>query len=192
VVLFGAPLKIELPPETHSFKPGPGSELANGQCLACHSVEYVLTQPPEPRAFWEGSVKKMRDKFGAQIPDDQVEPLVNYLTLNYGIASSAGVVAGAGVTAAQTTQTTPTSQMTGEELVTRFGCFSCHSVTTNWVGPAYLKVAAKYRDDKDAYAKIAEQIHKGGSGKWGPTIMPPFPMITDAEARKLADWILSR
>ncbi|HEX4647166.1 MAG TPA: hypothetical protein VH598_16300, partial [Verrucomicrobiae bacterium] len=76
--------KIALPLETASFKPGPGSELANAQCLTCHSVEYVLTQPPLPQTFWASSVKKMREKFGASIPEDQVEPLVKYLTANYG------------------------------------------------------------------------------------------------------------
>src|SRR5512141_225840 len=44
--LFAAPVKIDLPAETDAFKPAPGVELANGQCLSCHSVEYVVTQPP--------------------------------------------------------------------------------------------------------------------------------------------------
>jgi len=35
-------------------------------------------------------------------------------------------------------------------------------------------------------------LPKGGSGKWGPIIMPPFPAVTDAETKALADWILSR
>ena len=190
--LSAAVVKIELPPETHSFKPGTGSELANGQCLVCHSVEYVFTQPPQPRTYWASSVKKMREKFGAQIPEEQVEPLVSYLTKNYGVGSDAIVGATAQTTATPTKPVASAISMTGEGVVTHYGCLSCHSVATNWVGPSYLNVAAKYRDDKEAYTKIAEQIHKGGSGKWGPTIMPPFPMMSDAEARKVADWILSR
>src|SRR5256885_2188285 len=65
-----APMKIESPPETEAFKHAPGSEIANGQCLTCHSVEYVGTQPLMPRAFWAGSVKKMQEKYGAQIPQE--------------------------------------------------------------------------------------------------------------------------
>src|SRR5690349_16303892 len=82
------PVKITLPAETGVFKPGPGSEVANGQCLPCHSVDYVTMQPPMPRAFWAASVKKMREKFGAEIPEDQAELLVNYLVRNYGTESS--------------------------------------------------------------------------------------------------------
>ncbi|HKW27715.1 MAG TPA: cytochrome c, partial [Verrucomicrobiae bacterium] len=84
--LAAAPLKIELPPETGTFKPGRGVEIANGQCLVCHSVEYVATQPPLPRTFWASSVKKMREKYGSTIPEEQVEALLDYLTAHYGIA----------------------------------------------------------------------------------------------------------
>ncbi len=67
--MFAGELKITLPSETALFKPAPGFILANSQCLPCHSVEYVLTQPPMPQAFWLAEVKKMREKFSAQIPE---------------------------------------------------------------------------------------------------------------------------
>ena len=86
--LTAGPMRIELPAETGVFKTGPGVEIANGQCLVCHSVEYVATQPPLPRAFWTASVKKMREKYGAAIPEEQVEPLLDYLALHYGAATT--------------------------------------------------------------------------------------------------------
>src|SRR5207237_5593755 len=92
LVVRGAPMKIEFPPETEAFKHAPGSEIANGQCLTCHSVEYVATQPLMPRAFWAGSVKKMQEKYGAQIPQEQVETLVDYLTRNYGTGTNAPTI----------------------------------------------------------------------------------------------------
>jgi mono/diheme cytochrome c family protein len=72
------PVKFELPRETETFKPGNGFEIANAQCLICHSADYVAIQPPMSRAFWKGSVQKMQQKYGAIIPDEQVEPLVGY------------------------------------------------------------------------------------------------------------------
>src|SRR5881227_3038785 len=78
-------LDIQLPAETGVFKQDLGAELANGQCLTCHSVEYVVIQPPMQRAFWKAEVVKMQQKYGAQIPDAQVEPVVDYLTKNYGV-----------------------------------------------------------------------------------------------------------
>ena len=83
--LLGAgEVAITLPPETGIYKAGPGVELAQANCLMCHSTEYVSTQPPMPRKFWEASIKKMKEKFGAPIPDAQVTVLVDYLTATYG------------------------------------------------------------------------------------------------------------
>ena len=185
---FAGEMKIELPPETGSFKPGPGAEMANGQCLVCHSVEYVQMQPVSPRAFWAASVKKMREKFGAQIPADQIEPLTDYLARNYGTETN---LATTSITAAMNTPT-PAQTLSGETVAGKYGCLACHNVDVKIVGPPYKAIAAKYQNDATAPAKIAEQIHKGGSGKWGPVIMPPFPMVNEAETRALTEWILSR
>ncbi len=78
-----APL-ITLPPETASFKPGAGAEFASGQCLVCHSAQYVSTQPIMPRGFWKAAVEKMQKKYGAPISEDQIAPLVEYLVHTYG------------------------------------------------------------------------------------------------------------
>lgn len=180
-------MKIELPPETASFKPGAGAQLANGQCLVCHSVDYVVTQPPFPRAFWAASVKKMRETFGAQIPPELVEPLVDYLARNYGTETNPPAAAVNGTLAAG-----PQESLSGETVAGKYGCLACHNVEIKIVGPPYKAIAAKYQNDPQAVAKITEQIHKGGSGKWGPVIMPPFPMVSDAETQALAAWILSR
>ncbi len=78
-------LTIELPAETGKLKSGPGSDLANRQCLTCHSADYVVVQPPgKPLAFWKAEVEKMKKVYGAPIPDDQIEPIAQYLTREYG------------------------------------------------------------------------------------------------------------
>ena len=82
--LRAAEVTITLPTETGAYKQAPGAELAQANCLICHSTEYVALQPPMPRKFWEASVKKMKEKFGAPMPDAQVAALVDYLTANYG------------------------------------------------------------------------------------------------------------
>jgi hypothetical protein len=82
--VHAAEVSIVLPPETGTYKKTPGVELMQANCLMCHSSEYVASQPPMPRKFWEASVKKMKEKFGAPTPDAQVSALVDYLTANYG------------------------------------------------------------------------------------------------------------
>ncbi len=78
----------------------------------------------------------------------------------------------------------------GLQLATKYGCFGCHNTTVKIVGPAYRDIAAKYKSDPDPFAKIDQQIHSGGSGKWGPIIMPPFPQVNAAETKVLAEWIM--
>jgi cytochrome c len=51
-------------------------------------------------------------------------------------------------------------------------------------------VAATYRNDPDAVAKLSDQIEKGGGGKWGVVPMPPLGAKVAAEDRQqLARWI---
>jgi hypothetical protein len=76
---MGGTVKIDLPPETARFKPGPGMDVAVKSCMTCHSVDYIYMQPPLTKEQWHGEVVKMIKVFGAQIPESDVEPIVNYL-----------------------------------------------------------------------------------------------------------------
>jgi len=77
------------------------------------------------------------------------------------------------------------------ELAKKYNCLACHSVDKKVVGPAYKDVAAKYRNDKTAEAKLIEKVKKGGSGVWGQIPMPPNSSVPDADVKKLVDWVLS-
>jgi sulfite dehydrogenase (cytochrome) subunit B len=74
----------KLPPETARLKPGPGVELVTTQCFICHSADYISTQPPMTRAAWTATVTKMKEKYGAPITPESIEPVVNYLVERYG------------------------------------------------------------------------------------------------------------
>jgi len=78
-----------------------------------------------------------------------------------------------------------------EALAKKYNCLACHSVDKKVVGPAYKDVAAKYRNDKTAEAKLIEKVKKGGSGVWGQIPMPPNTAVPDADVKKLVEWVLS-
>ena len=61
---------------------------------------------------------------------------------------------------------------------------ACHAKDKKMIGPAFKEIAAKYKGQKDAEAKLAQKIKKGGGGVWGPMPMPPN-QVTDAEALEL-------
>ncbi|HUS36316.1 MAG TPA: cytochrome c [Verrucomicrobiae bacterium] len=77
-----------LPEERIVVPPGPGSELVSTQCITCHSPDYMAIQPSLNRATWTATVTKMKDKYGAPIPAEQVEAVVNYLVKTYGTEKS--------------------------------------------------------------------------------------------------------
>ncbi len=76
-------------------------------------------------------------------------------------------------------------------LATTKNCMACHTTDKKLVGPAYKDVAAKYAGDKTAADKLATKIQKGGAGVWGPVPMPANTQVNDAEAKKLAAWVLT-
>ena len=80
-----ATVSISLPGDAgFAFKPGPGATLAQQACLTCHSSAYVSTQPVFTKAQWTAEVTKMRAVYGAPITAEQIAPLADYLTANYG------------------------------------------------------------------------------------------------------------
>jgi len=76
-------------------------------------------------------------------------------------------------------------------LATSKNCMSCHTVERKVIGPAFKDVAAKYRGNAGAVDMLANKIMKGGSGVWGPVPMPANNQVNEAEAKKLAAWVLS-
>ena len=82
--------------------------------------------------------------------------------------------------------------MADEALAKSKNCMACHSVANKIVGPAYKDVAKKYAGDKTAADKLAAKIVKGGSGVWGAVPMPANPQVSEADAKKLAAWVLSQ
>ncbi len=79
----------------------------------------------------------------------------------------------------------------GEDLLKKSGCTACHSIDKKLVGPPYVEVAAKYKGDAGAAAKLADKVKKGGSGVWGQVPMPPNPQVSDADIKTMVTYILT-
>ncbi|MGR4867918.1 c-type cytochrome [Variovorax sp. LARHSF232] len=69
-------------------------------------------------------------------------------------------------------------------------CMACHAVDKKVIGPSFKDVAAKYKDSKGAVDLLAGKIVKGGAGVWGPVPMPANTQVSEADAKKLAAWVL--
>jgi sulfite dehydrogenase (cytochrome) subunit B len=78
---------ITLPPDGVQLRPSPlpGYAKAQASCVACHSAEYMLYQPPSaPRPYWDAMVKRMKTVFKAPIDDADMPLIVDYLVKTYG------------------------------------------------------------------------------------------------------------
>jgi len=79
-----------------------------------------------------------------------------------------------------------------EELAKKLNCFACHATDKKLVGPSYKDVAAKYRDNPKAEAKLFDKVKKGGQGVWGQVPMPPNAQVPDGDIKALVKWIMSQ
>ena len=86
-VVRAAPRGSALPEETATLADGPHLDVVRGNCVSCHSAEYITTQPrglADPRAFWAAEVAKMRHAYGAPVDEADVPKIVEYLVQVYG------------------------------------------------------------------------------------------------------------
>lgn len=83
------------------------------------------------------------------------------------------------------------SSGSGLRLVKASDCLRCHGMERYYVGPSFQLIAARYRDRADAVDYLARRIRNGSVGEWGRTVMPRNPQITEAQAREMAQWLVS-
>lgn len=74
-----AAINVDLPSGAVAFPHGDGADIANANCLICHSAGMVLRQPPLTVAEWRTEIEKMKTSFGAPIPSEQIDELAHYL-----------------------------------------------------------------------------------------------------------------
>lgn len=90
------------------------------------------------------------------------------------------------------TQANAVDAKAAQALAQKSGCLACHSIDKKVLGPSYKDVAAKYKGNKAAEAKLIAKVKSGGSGVWGPMPMPAnSPQIKDADIKTIVQWILT-
>ena len=179
----------KLPPETAVLRSStlPGYAIALQKCGNCHSADYINQQPPHMSLTqWTGEMTKMQHSYGAPIDESEIKLLGIYLAATYGDATT---VSSADMTPAVASQSDgPGGDV--HSVLDRNACLSCHATQQKVVGPSYHDVAARYQGDPQARSKVEANIRAGGSGKWGPVPMPPFPNLSPGDLQALADFVL--
>ena len=92
---------------------------------------------------------------------------------------SAGLLASAG------------NALASEAMAKKYNCLACHAMDKKLIGPSYKDVAAKYKGEAGAEAKLVAKVKNGGAGVWGQVPMPPNAAVPDADIKTLVKWVLS-
>jgi len=79
----------------------------------------------------------------------------------------------------------------GQALVEASDCKTCHHPTNKIIGPSHTDVAKKYDFTRANIGLLASKIIKGGQGVWGEIPMTPHADIPQADAEKMAMYVLS-
>ena len=108
-------------------------------------------------------------------------------------AEAAAAAAPAAVAEAPTAPAQPAvlSEADALPLLKKNGCLVCHSIPKKVVGPAYKDVAAKYRGQDGAEAKLIAKVTKGGSGVWGNIPMPSQQKAGEDNIKALVRFVLA-
>jgi mono/diheme cytochrome c family protein len=88
--LAAAPQDYALPEPTAQLRAPadpahrPGFEAAQGNCMVCHSVDYIAMQPPKKGAgFWDSEVTKMVKVYHAPVGEADAKAIAAYLAATY-------------------------------------------------------------------------------------------------------------
>ena len=73
--------------ETVVLRDAPGRDLTLARCVICHSVDYIEANAPVmDRALWQKTIRKMVDRYGAPVTDEDASTILDYLTAQYSAA----------------------------------------------------------------------------------------------------------
>jgi len=70
--------------EAIQLKEGPGRDLTLSRCITCHSLDYIeMNAAVLDRAGWQKTIRKMTERFGAFLSDQEAAEILEYLSANY-------------------------------------------------------------------------------------------------------------
>lgn len=79
----------------------------------------------------------------------------------------------------------------GLALAQKNHCLECHSIEKKVIGPAWMDVSKRYKDDKGAEDRLVVKVSTGGYGNWGNMPMPALaPDVKEKDIRALVRFVL--
>ena len=84
------------------------------------------------------------------------------------------------------------SAFADDALLKKSNCMGCHKMEGKLVGPGFKEIAAKYKGDATAQAKMETKVAKGGAGAWGTMPMPAMATVKPEDIKTMVAYILTK
>ena len=68
-------------------------------------------------------------------------------------------------------------------------CSSCHDGSVSNIGPSLKAITKRYKG-KPVVGELAQRIRAGSEGRWGEVPHPAYEGLDEADALRIAKWIL--
>lgn len=180
VLLFTALLSTSVLSE-ETLISGPGATLTENKCKICHELQHIRRSKLS-RGEWADNLRNMKER-GTPMDDAEMAVILDYLSTYYG--------RGAAPAAAPDTLAAADADPV-KKILDANACSGCHALERRVVGPSFMEVSLKYRDDPAAKGRLSSRIRQGGQGVWGAVPMPPNPAVSEPDLDAVVSWILSR
>ena len=189
------------PKNTHDFnmwKARGKGDIKNEACMKdCIKKIEITSVLPDYACDAHGNIAEQNRHFGAVRGADKLiacdpHPSIAELNSTYNAPYKPGASTKA-ITVAITKPTTvapEVTETTGVEMLKQNKCTACHGMTKKIVGPGFSEIAAKYKGDANAEARLIGVVTNGGSGVWGGS-MPPHGHIKAENIKTMVQAILS-
>lgn len=78
----------------------------------------------------------------------------------------------------------------GYTLIAQNDCKTCHNPYRQTIGPAYIAVARRYKNNEDNLKTLVKKVKAGGAGNWGEAAMNAHPNLEDDDISTMVSYIL--
>ncbi len=78
----------------------------------------------------------------------------------------------------------------GYRQIARSDCKTCHNTYARTIGPAYIDIAKRYRNNPDNVAMLIGKVKNGGSGVWGESVMSGHDDLSESTIQTMIEYIM--
>jgi len=170
-------------------------EVFESKCSLCHSPDLALDKSFESADEVHQLVTRMVGN-GLEASMSEFEQIVRFLHQHHDVASADSPKQPGDEQPDGNAENVASNVAEMPALGLQSGCTGCHAIDSKLVGPAWMDVADRYRDDPQGRQKLIEAVRNGGAGNWidqtGGIPMPAnFPQVSQEDIETLVDFILA-